>query len=318
VPFGLGFLQVWLSERDRRQSWLARIFAPWIPALICLAAALLLAWEGLICVALLTPIALVMASVGGLCAGLLRRRFGGSHPGAMLACCLALPLIVSPLEQFRQPERQIRTVATAIAIDAPAPEIWKHIVRVAPIARAELASSWTQRIGFPRPIEATLSREGVGGIRHASFERGVVFIETITRWEPETALAFRIHADPATIPPGALDEHVTVGGPYFDVLEGEYRIEPAGPRRSTLYLTSRHRLSTHINATPACGRTPSCATCKPTFWESSKRAVSAAVIRKDHANLGNNTVRMLTSSDSIIVRSCRLTNTSRSSLPSKR
>ena len=40
---------------------------------------------------------------------------------------------------------------------------------------------------------------------------------------------------------------MTIGGPFFDVLRGEYLLAP-GPAGSTrLILTSRHRLSTHFN-----------------------------------------------------------------------
>jgi hypothetical protein len=88
----------------------------------------------------------------------------------------------------------------------------------------------------------------VGGVRHATFERGVRFVETVTTWEPDRRLAFSIEADPATIPAVALDEHVTVGGPFFDVLNGEYRIEPLSPGRVRLHLRSTHRLSTRFNA----------------------------------------------------------------------
>jgi hypothetical protein len=88
----------------------------------------------------------------------------------------------------------------------------------------------------------------VGGVRHASFEGGVVFVETIHAWGPERHLAFAIDADPDSIPARALDEHVTVGGPYFDVLEGDYRIAPLPGGRVRLHLESRHRLSTRFNA----------------------------------------------------------------------
>jgi hypothetical protein len=89
---------------------------------------------------------------------------------------------------------------------------------------------------------------GVGAVRHATFERGVLFVETITKWEPEKDLAFTIKADTAHIPPTTLDQHVTIGGPYFDVLEGEYRIEPSGPGKVILHLSSQHRLSTRFNS----------------------------------------------------------------------
>ena len=122
-----------------------------------------------------------------------------------------------------------------------------NIKRVAPIQREEEKYSWTQAIGFPRPIEATLSHDGAGAVRHATFDGGLLFIETVTVWEPGHRLAFDIRADTAHIPAHTLDSHVTIGGPYFDALEGEYRIEPLGEGRVRLHLTSRHRLSTTFN-----------------------------------------------------------------------
>jgi hypothetical protein len=88
----------------------------------------------------------------------------------------------------------------------------------------------------------------VGGVRHASFERGLTFIETVTNWEPEQRLAFTIKADTEHIPPTTLDQHVTIGGRYFDVLDGEYRIERLADGDTLLHLESRQRLSTDFNA----------------------------------------------------------------------
>jgi len=87
----------------------------------------------------------------------------------------------------------------------------------------------------------------VGGVRHARFERGLLFIETITAWDPERSFRFSIAVDPAHTPLTTLDAHVTVGGRYFDVLEGGYRIEPLGPGRVRLHLDSQHRIATHFN-----------------------------------------------------------------------
>lgn len=77
----------------------------------------------------------------------------------------------------------------------------------------------------PRPIAATLDRKGVGGIRTATFERGVSFFEAVTEWKPAKALAFTIRADPEFDPHTAFDQHVIVGGRFFDVLDGHYEIE---------------------------------------------------------------------------------------------
>jgi hypothetical protein len=106
------------------------------------------------------------------------------------------------------------------------------------------------------------SFEGVGGVRHASFERGVLFIETVDAWEPERRLAFSIHAQSDQIPPTTLDEHVPVGGPFFDGLRGEYTLEPLPNGATRLRLSSRRRISTDSTAMLISGATPSWPICK--------------------------------------------------------
>jgi hypothetical protein len=103
------------------------------------------------------------------------------------------------------------------------------------------------RLGFPRPLSATISRPGVGAIRHARFEGGVLFLETVTDWVPERLLRFTIAAQTDSIPPSTLDRHVTIGGPYFDVLSGRYNIQRDSSGGVTLHLTSELRVSTHFN-----------------------------------------------------------------------
>ena len=54
--------------------------------------------------------------------------------------------------------------------------------------------------------------------------------------------------DPDFIPHTAFDQHVIVGGRFFDVLDGQYEIELLPGNRCRLHLTSRHRLTTRFNA----------------------------------------------------------------------
>ena len=107
----------------------------------------------------------------------------------------------------------------------------------------------------PRSTAFTLSEgEGVGSVRTATFAGGVTFVETVHDWNRNRDLAFSIRALTDRIPAVTLDEHVTIGGPYFDVLDGRYRIEPLGDDRVVLHLTSRYRLSTGVDfyAGPWC------------------------------------------------------------------
>ena len=247
VPFGLGVATVLVGERRAPWKWWQWLVIPWLAALLALFSAVALAWEGLICFVLWTPGFLILASLGGLAAGLaglwLRRR----GRTLVLASFLILPFVVAPLEHRLPLPDERRVVKTQIEIAAAPETVWRNIARVPAIGPREQSRSWFHVIGFPRPVEATLSHEGVGGVRHASFEGGVVFVETVTTWEPGRRLAFSIAADPASIPQTTLDEHVTVGGPFFDVLQGEYEIEPVAPGRVVLHLASTHRLSTRFN-----------------------------------------------------------------------
>jgi hypothetical protein len=205
-------------------------------------------WEGLICIVMFTPIALGASSVGGAAAGVIVR-FVRSHRSkdASLVCVMCLPLLLSPFESRFLLHQDLRNVESVIDVAAPPAAVWQNIERVPRIRPAELRSSWSHAIGFPDPVEATLSAEGVGGIRHATFEAGVLFIETVDVWEPEHRLGFSIRAQTDQIPKTTLDEHVTIGGRFFDVLYGEYRLEPLPAVGTRLHLSSRHRVSTDFN-----------------------------------------------------------------------
>jgi hypothetical protein len=145
------------------------------------------------------------------------------------------------------PADAFHTVSNAVAIQASPEVVWKEIVRVPEIRSEERRSSIFHVIGIPKPIEATLSQEGIGGVREARFEKGIVFHETIDEWEPNRSLGFAIRIDPASVPPDALDEHVRVGGEYFDVLSGRFQIDQKADGSVVLRLSSRHRITTPFN-----------------------------------------------------------------------
>jgi hypothetical protein len=244
VPLAVGYASVAGSPQDQRRAFTALLLSL-AATFILLVTVLAVGVEGLICVVMMTPVFFVMALAGGALAIIVRKVRNRRMRATAFVMVLVLPYAAGPMEQ-RMPQLQTRRVVeNRIRIHADAPTVWRQIIRVPAIRPEEYRTTFIHRIGFPRPIEATLSHEGVGGVREASFERGVLFRETVIDWVPERRLSFTIAVD--SIPTRTLDQHVTVGGEYFDVLDGTYEIVPVAPGEVELRLWSTHRLSTHFN-----------------------------------------------------------------------
>jgi hypothetical protein len=250
VPFALGYLTVHDASMDRPTSWGTWIVRPWAASVLLAAGLMALAWEGAICVVMVAPVFLVMSSIGGITAGRIaerRRLLARSRSRTTLAGVLLLPFAWAPVEQRFEAPTAMRTVHTQLYVRADADTVFDNVAEVRAIRQDERRPSFFSRIGIPRPSEATLSYPGVGALRDARFVEGIRFREKVTRFEPGRALAFTIAVDPRSVDARVLDEHVRVGGPFFDVEYGEFRIEPAADG-VVLHLSSRHRLTTHFNA----------------------------------------------------------------------
>lgn len=246
LPVVLGFLTIWWGSAQERSRILYWIVSPWITIFLCLCAALVLEWEGAICLILGGAVYFPLSSVGGLIAGCIIRirKRRGVH-SSVIGTIAALPLFVGPLENLLPFSPRTTQAYTEIVINAPVETVWRNIIRVPAID--EPLSGIVYRLGFPKPVEATLSYEGVGGVRDASFEGGLKFRETIDEWTPLRKISFSIDVDPTSVPTTTLDRHVVVGGEYFDVLRGTYEIEQRSDGRVLLKLYSSFRVSTHFN-----------------------------------------------------------------------
>ncbi|WP_419804091.1 hypothetical protein [Terriglobus sp.] len=245
VPLVIGTIAVYVPARHETVPIRRAMMLPALPILLACAVAAVLALEGSICIVLLLPVALLFGALGGLL-GLALAQAMRPKPG-LVAAVAVLPFFCSFVESRVQQPTTMHTVENSIVIHAGAATIWQNIQSVPPIAPSELRPTWAHSIGFPRPVAAILSHPGIGGVRTASFEHGLVFYETVDDWQPLRQLGFSIKADTAHIPPTTLDEHVTIGGPYFDVLDGQYRIEPLSDGSIRLHLVSHQRLTTDFN-----------------------------------------------------------------------
>lgn len=240
VPFVLGYLTVSPVEKP---GMLQKALLPWIASGITLLVAWLTGLERTIFIVMGAPVFFALSSLGGLFAAA-----GNNHwRRILIPVLLVLPHVTSALETCFALPQAIRTVRTRIEIDAPREVIWENIKRIRRLDGVEHCRSFFQVIGLPPPFEATLSKEGVGGIRHASFERELAFIETITGWDEQERIEFNIEIDTLQTCHTAVQDHIAIGGKYFDTLTGRYWIEKTDFGSFILYLESNHRLSTRFN-----------------------------------------------------------------------
>jgi hypothetical protein len=160
------------------------------------------------------------------------------------AIALVIPYLILPFRPVMQPPTALSTVSREVIIKATPQEVWESVIRVAEIQPDEQFTSIFHLIGIPRPQVATLQGEGLGAIRQGSFEAGIVFTETITKWEEYETVAFTI--DIATDEALPL-QYRALGSEQFDVLSAEYRIIPIDENTVRLRLSTSYELSTFSN-----------------------------------------------------------------------
>jgi len=246
LPTIIGAIAVYLSKSENAKLWWYRILIPWIPIFLFLVITIMIAIEGWACWLMLLPVFLVAASIGGIIGGYLKTK-KPKNDRLNFSILILLPFFVSPIEHYIGSNLQEYEAITFIDIKAPANKIWKNVTVVKEIPKTLDSGKLNNILGFPRPVKAELNFEGVGAYRKAVFTNGLVFHETVTHYEHNKKMNFTIKAYPHEIPSTTLDEHVVIGGKYFDVLNGEYYIEPLKDGYNRLHLKSSFKMKTTFN-----------------------------------------------------------------------
>ena len=99
---------------------------------------------------------------------------------------------------------------------------------------------------MPYPIEARTLEPRVGGKRQLTWQRGVTFEEEITAWETNRHIAWRYRFRPDSFPEGSLDDHIVVGGRYFNLEDTSYTLTPTA-EGTRLEIRVTTRVTTNFN-----------------------------------------------------------------------
>ena len=192
-------------------------------------AVMLIAIEGVLCLAMAAPLALGLSLMGASFGRWVAER--PPEPARRTAFgLLALPLSAALSGAPATPG--LHEVLSVVEIDAPPDIVWKHVVSFPALAPP---TEIVFRAGIAYPIEARIRGTGVGAVRECVFSTGV-FVEPITAWEPGRLLRFDIVAQPAPMTEWSPYAHIApphLDG-WFQSRRGEFRLIPLAGGRTRL------------------------------------------------------------------------------------
>ena len=244
APILVGAVTVYVAEKTERRDWSYYMGAAFLANCFFVLGTLLIMVEGLICAIVIIPVLGTLGAIGGLAMGAVCRLT--NWPKHTIYALWALPLLLGAVEaQVPLPER-VRTVEHTLLISAPPERIWAEIHAARDIRPEEVERAWFFRIGVPLP-QAGISRVTNGErVRTLSLGKQVHFDQVVTDWTENRHVRWRHRYSEDSFPPYALDEHVVLGGHYFDIQSTEYRLTPQGGA-TELHVRMDYRVSTPFN-----------------------------------------------------------------------
>src|SRR5262245_3282221 len=236
APFLLGVISGLVFNRRTRRSPRATAAVAVLSVTLLGGALLLLALEGVLCLAMAAVLAYPLAILGAL----LGRALGDGPRQVQptLSMLAAWPLLCAmpwdAAERF-----PVRAAVTSLEIDAPPERVWPHVVGFGDLPPP---SEWLLRAGVACPVRARIVGEGVGAVRYCEFSTGA-FVEPITAWEPPYRLAFDVASQPPSMRERSPYEVVRAphGHGGLQSVRGEFLLERLPGDRTRLSGTTWYR-----------------------------------------------------------------------------
>ncbi len=245
APIAVGAITVYVAETKERRSWGYYIWAPMLSVAIFVIGTLVIMIEGMICAILIIPFFSVFGAVGGLIMGVVCRI---THwPKQTAYCMVLLPIVMGALPQSEQGNQHVGSSERTITIHAHPEEIWQQIHNARNIQPEEVNRGWMYRIGVPLPLAGVTEQTPEGLVRKITMGKAVHFEQVVTDWQEDRFVRWTYRFSEDSFPAGALDDHVRIGGQYFDMIDTSYLLTPIDADRTTLTIHMSYRVNTQFN-----------------------------------------------------------------------
>ncbi len=233
LPFCLGLFSVLVYSYHEPRSFGSCMSVAVGPIAMLGAVLILVMLEGLICILMAAPFALVLSALGGMLGYAIQEGYW-LHKGtpAMLSIVFLFTPAFQGVESWAKLQPETFEVRTAIEVNAPPEKVWNQVVAFAEIPPPK---ELLFRAGIAYPIRAEISGHGVGAVRHCVFSTGP-FVEPIEVWDEPRLLKFGVTANPAPLnevsPYGNIQPPHLHG--YFVSEKGQFSLTPLPGGRTRL------------------------------------------------------------------------------------
>lgn len=244
APLAVGAITVYVAERSARRNWRYYIGAAVSANMLFIAGTMLILIEGLICAIIIAPLFALIGAVGGLLMGAVCRIT--QWPRHAAYGFIALPLVLGALPQ-EPTKRHIAVTERQVLVAAAPAVVWQQLLNAPDIRPDEVDRAWMYRIGVPLPLAGVTRHTSAGLVRHVTMGKAIHFDQISTAWEENRFVRWHYRFAADSFPAGALDDHVKIGGDYFDVIDTEYVLAPGGAGSTSLTIRMRYRVSTEFD-----------------------------------------------------------------------
>src|SRR6185437_4101812 len=151
------------------------------------------AWEGIICIAMASPLAILFTWLGYKTGLFILKKLKNIYQTTTLSFLILLvPGTMGVQKNLFDQMPKIRSVVTSVEINASKEKKWQNLTAVSEINEP---TCFIFKIGIAKPLSATLSKGGLGATRYCNFTTGTA-VEKISIWNEPNILRFDILSQP--------------------------------------------------------------------------------------------------------------------------
>jgi hypothetical protein len=222
IPFFLGFGSVLIYGYHKRLQYKEALAVALSSILFFNLIIFILAFEGIICLAMGFPIVFFIAWIGANIGYAIHENQKSSAMNVFIMPFIVI-LLLGLAEHHDERIPPTVNVKTEIVINASRQEVWNQLVA---FSKIDAPDEILFKVGIAYPTHAEITGTGVGAIRKCNFTTGA-FIEPITIWDEPNLLQFSVLQQPPPMIEWSIyqDLEIVHLDGYFKSVKGQFKLE---------------------------------------------------------------------------------------------